>query len=520
MYSRTMKSLMILLTLFSSHLLAGVVSQNVPGNSLDADSLQTLTRKTRQQLDIRLYTGNPYYRLMDGIGTDSQPLFGKSRGAGQFMSPGASVSGAEKSSVDNNPFEKTSGGNDPPEAPEEGDEEAGLVKNPLQRLEETLASIGESIAAKGILLILVFDLDGTLYLYPDAYSAAYTRNYSKADLHTLQQQFYSALNGFLLRYRANLVLIYNTARGSTDNHESADPSEVSLENTQQEADWTGMRLRPHIGYGADAFKALALPQPDALIAGNGLSIQPGVGFGAELNAEDVALINRHLAYYNGQAITETDANYLRDYHLIPGTLSKGLNSAGFVYKVICNPEKLTRLDFQHFFYQRLRFVAIVPRVNNACEEVIEKQVYQLSIMVNKGCTLNLLLQLMRPLFSSRGFIGRDVWAFIFGDDLPDVPMLRPDLEILAVSAVPVIPMIKRQSGFLSMGLPNVGTYGEALYWKASIFPAGKLERIKKYYGAYVIAKLSHHRIMSASEPGLVGLLQPVKAALERQDSAH
>ena len=110
----------------------------------------------------------------------------------------------EKDRDDRLEQDDSSGGDDK----EKEDEEDRLFREQRELLKGQFNEIGELLEKRKIKLVLVFDLDGTLYISPEQFKHNLKEMLPPITLHTLQQNWFRELSQFIQRFRMNVVLIY------------------------------------------------------------------------------------------------------------------------------------------------------------------------------------------------------------------------------------------------------------------------------------------------------------------------
>ena len=142
-----------------------------------------------------------------------------------------------------NKAEATSGRHDDRDHPDKDDDPEKLITSQLLSLGDMLNQIGEEIERRKIKLILVFDLDGTLYVSPALMPKDLREKLTPAQLFQLHQGWMDELTCFLRRFQANTLLVYNTGRMSICNDDQFEQSQLS--NPQSVPLWNQGKYQWH-----------------------------------------------------------------------------------------------------------------------------------------------------------------------------------------------------------------------------------------------------------------------------------
>lgn len=386
-------------------------------------------------------------------------------------------------------------------------------------LKKQLANIGDLLEKNSIKLILVFDLDGTLYLPPDLFNERIKNELTQKQLIELQQQWFTDFSLFIQKYRANLLLIYNTARYYAEDPLKADQYMMSLELPfeAEGADNSLMKFKPCCEHGySKSFGWLGIPKPDVFITDYGRRIR----FSESLEQEvDEAKLDRTRQILDREySATKQEAEKLvhSDFSKVTWEYLAASQTAIQLYvNVPAESTQLTRVEFEQALYKKPRRTAICPGLrkvpagnrltHSQSPYVISGVNTYFSSVVNKGSALYLSLELLKSYLHSDGTPREKIWEVVFGDACADLPMIRPDLEVRAFSIIPEEYMKERTKEFREFHV--IQDYKEPPYWKLSVVLSKT--NLHWLHGSHVQESLNHEKVAESDASGLPGLLGPV-----------
>lgn len=447
----------------------------------------------------------------------------------QCKSPDESVrqKGGGSSDASSGSDDNGKGGEDKEEA-----EKVDYYQMMVTYLQDQLENIGEVLEKKRIRLILVFDLDGTLYLPPANFSEKMKGQLDEERLFRLQQQWLFDFAGFMLKYRANLVLIYNTARTYTEDSSITqagyvNPAFLFESGESGEVADSLMRFQPHneLGY-QEQFGVLGIPKPDVFITDYGRYVHLSEAFKQHVDQSRLKKVRQKLNQEYFHTTEEANALVARDFRLMYYIFIAHHSAIG--HSVYVQKTSLHRQAFEEELYLRQRRTAICPNLGSAAIEgdvgqigrelagftpqsrVIEGNNIYYSSVANKGSALCLMLELLEPYLESDGFSRENIWEVVFGDSCPDLAMMRPDLEVRSFSIMPDDYMKVREETFKEIGFMQ--DFREPPYWKLSVvYDKWALGR---RHGDHVKESVSHGKVEESKRLGLLGFLRPLLDQLD------
>ncbi len=131
--------------------------------------------------------------------------------------------------------------------------------------------------------------------------------------------------------------------------------------------------------------------------------------------------------------------------------------------------------------------------------------------VNKGTGLKIALHLMHK---ARAFEGKPVLMSVLGDDLPDIPMLRPEQQTNTLARMNEKELSLRKTSVKHL-LNNHYSQPLPVQWLMSVVFHSK--RLLNMSNEYVRSMLNHPRILTIN-PTESGVLQGLEAVTEKLKS--
>ena len=439
------------------------------------------------------------------------------------------------------------------DSPDKEHRENRLMAESVEAFRKLLTDIGKEIERRKIKLILVFNLDGTLYRVPSELPAPVSFNLdgtlyrvpselpeslsailSPEQLLDLQQQWFRELAVFHKLHAPRVIVIYNTARSSLSNTKNCSIA-VLKDWTDPKATFSSDIGRAGIAqagakateepnlipfqpfqqsYYSSKLGMQGLPRPDALISNAGRVITVTGALARSMRSEQLNRVNRELNRQYFVTLDEVDVRHGADFQNLPYSLMISPTSTLHM-AVVQEPHLLKyRQAFEKTFYTSERTTAICPSVKNdhryLAEFITGKNIY-LSSVANKGSSLCLLLEMMTSYLLADETPPENILEIVFGGSPMDLPMLLPHKEVLATSAFPEHFLHVRNSVFVPFGLTQ--NFTEPPYWRLSVVSNNRLfER----HGSYVKQALQHPKVVRHAAPGLPGLLQPVLTMLRQE----
>ena len=387
-----------------------------------------------------------------------------------------------------------------------------LIIEQQELLKKQLSEIGELLKKRKIKLILVFDLDGTLYIPPKSFQTSLQEKLKGKALHNLQQYWFNELSLFVQRFRAHVVLIYNTARSWIKLPSMYETGWINRDLSFM-TDFEAVRqihFKPFRKNGySPSFGLVGLPEPDALIADNGKTIQLSEHLESQVDSGKLQSAREMLLSEYSSSYDEVSALHASDFTGMYTNLHLSDHSIGHMVSVL--EGNVSPDVFEQHVYQRPRRTAICPRETTSADggSVLAGRSEYYSSVVNKGSALCLLLELLQDMLESDGTARENIWEFVFGDACADLSMIRPDLEVRAFSKIPEAYLIQRNDIFRKLGFH--WDYTMPPYWRQSIV-VNKRGLINKH-GSHVKESLEHPKVLQQPSPGLPGFMQPVLDAL-------
>lgn len=403
------------------------------------------------------------------------------------------------------------GDEDPPE--DELSEGEEVITEWIGQFHRILAEIGEQLKKKKIKLILVFDLDGTLYRAPQYHSRNIVKVLTPAEILSLQQQWFNELSYFLKKFTGQVFLVYNTARsvvnrlkrsptlkGWIDPAATYEKSPDGHRQIQFQPSWQSINL--------DGLPWMGIPEPDALISDTGRVIYLTGGLQSQIDSGRLAALNEAFNQYHRTAKEEVLKMRHQDFAKLRSQCN--IHPDSVQHFVHVTGGRMLRRLFENRFYRSPRETVICPGINKQKDvygviDLVSGYSIYFSSVVNKGSSLSLLLELLQPVLEGDGTPEQNIWEVVFGDGCADIPMLRPDLEAQGLSQVPDELMRQRRTAYTPFGFSP--DFQRAPYWQLSVV-AGR-DRLFIKHGAYVESVLTHDRVTDQRDKNLPGLFIPL-----------
>ena len=386
----------------------------------------------------------------------------------------------------------------------------------LDQLRSRLEKIGQLIKEKGIALVLVFDLDGTLYVYPENMLENFAINLNMERRHQIQQNWFDALSSFIAKFRANVYVIYNTSRTALLSHAGKSGwIDIDAIFTTSYNDFPQVEFAPipHLGSNA-SFSSLGIPMPDALISDTGRVIHFGEVFNGLISIPDRERILTELNIQSKDAASEIKARHLQDFAQSQGNLELRLHPSSVQHRITINPGFMTLLQFETDLYKFGRATVVCPDVVSSDisrHELLGTDHLYYSSVVNKGSTLSLVMGVLVQKIIQTGVPAENIWEVTYGDGPADLAMLRPDLEVGAMSPVPSAYLDIRRDIFSDMGQDY--DFDQAPYWKLAVVSCWEL--LTTEHGSWVKNALDHPKVKPAQGDGVRGFVSPLLEELEK-----
>ena len=410
--------------------------------------------------------------------------------------------------------------------PGKDDDPQALMTHQLSLLEDLLNQIGEEIERRKIKLILVFDLDGTLYLPPALMPKDLRDKLEHCQLFHLHQGWMDKLTSFLRRFQANTLLVYNTGRTLICNDDQFEQSQLSNPRTDSYLGSYQIPLQPGSGHNyLSSMGSMYIPRPDILICGCGRTFRFNEFFGASLDAQKLTVLQKVLDEQYTMATDEVERLFRTDFKYQNSTLTISATMNRHLVQVESGDRYLS--EFLREFYQlrqslhnRQPHVTVIsPRANLFTSHVVKEYVMfgrseYYSSTVNKGSILSLALELIEPRLLTDGTKKENIWEIVFGDDTIDMPMMRPDLEAMALSSFPKQYMSTRKSLYKKHGLKQ--DFTRPPFWTLSVIaPPLANDSYLQTLGPHVSETITHPKVVKAAQRGLPALMQPVLTRLKQ-----
>lgn len=370
-----------------------------------------------------------------------------------------------------------------------------VITSLILEMQLVLSRLETLIRERGILLLLVFDLDDTLFQRSSQFGPE-IESFTLSQLKDLQQIWFMQLHDFLNNNSDSVRLVYNTSRDSISlpskhplrqewcpihwvtSADGVTRRMMSFLSQADSADQPGMRFR------------VGIPIPDALITGTGRLIQ--VSDELQSSPPSQYWVNESIRRWliEDEGKMEEASGYLK-YHFTSRQLSSApalmtlINKEGFAEKSRTVPVPST-------------FDQATITLTDAYE--LEAFFYIQNVSVNKGTSLRILLNRSRIIDTDKTVIG-----VVYGDTVTDLSMLRPDLEIKATVPVPVSILAKRNARLETIGVPSDIKLFSRLWWNFSVVPSkgpfnsSKNQRVRK--------SVESEKVLEAKTKGLLGLLK-------------
>lgn len=405
---------------------------------------------------------------------------------------------------------------------------ADLYMDLIVKFDDMLKKMGDLISRKDIKLILVFDLDSTLYEEPDKLGF---KNIGTIDVDSrveLQFRWFLSFASFLREYESSILLIYNTSRSllgygvTTASYGWVDirePLPRMGEVLTCRLPYGGFSTPPMISFkffssDCSSYDGLGIPVPDVIIAETGRTIQWNARHEGVVSVVKVDQIARGLNHWHRETMDEIERLYQLDFS--PKTnlkLSDGMRATFRQLNAGSGDDRLLASTVLQQFYSFDRYSVIHLRIKRSCigNEYVSGNSYYYSSIVNKGSTLSLVVDLLLPVLQRDGTPKTNIWEIIAGDDYADLPMLLPKLEAAAFSDKVRPEMLQRRKDeFEKLG--QTYDYTTAPLWKFSLVSS------KEYFASrssrYVNEQLNHPRVIDVHMRGLFGIVEEILKKME------
>ena len=411
----------------------------------------------------------------------------------------------------------------PPLQPEPQDEAAErdrLFDQLIQDMKGELEKLGEYVQSQGVKLVLVFDLDGTLYRSPRNGKEDNTLGLGGELFDVLQQHWFFLLDEFLGKNKAFFFLIYNTSRpyrilGPHDSGVATgrEGSSIAI-NREKTTLWgpKGSNQRTLMRFPTNSkhstLDELGIPRPDALIVGNGAYIQLSTEHKQRLGEAKLKQVNDAIAQWLGsdrKAILDAVGNIIELTRSQKVATTPPLDLVWAFVSLWIQSRDLDNSRFESKF--RLPELYVVATALRCSEGYIGGVILQNSV-VNKGITLRVLLDLLGPSLLSDG---KPLLEVVFGDAVLDLPMLRPDIEIEAVAQLSEFSLLARDTR-ISFAL-GVATDRSNLapIWHHSIVP--DVTPFTGFGNPTVTSAIRHSKVLEVRGLALLGLIRGMNRRL-------
>ncbi len=383
-----------------------------------------------------------------------------------------------------------------PPPPKQNPEAAEKVMTRLMNeMALVLSRLETLIKDRGIILLLVFDLDDTLFQRSFQFGSE-IEPLSLSQLKELQQIWFMQFHDFLSNNQDSVYLVYNTSRDSIA-LPSKHPQREEWGAIRQirTVDGVNRRMMSFLSQGEPSSPQgtrflMGIPIPDALITGTGRFIQTSATL--QNSPSSQFWVNESIAQWlrGDQAKMKEASDYLKEhFNSIEKTSAAALktliNREGF-------DDKKQTVLIPSTFDQATVTVTRVPG--------LEAFFYIQNVTVNKGTSLRILLNTSRIMSSDKTVIG-----VVYGDSVTDLSMLRPDLEIKATVPASTMNLARRNARLEAMGIPSdIGLFS-ALWWSFSVLPS----KVPFYlsHNQKVKSSVQSTKVFEANGKGLLGLLQ-------------
>ena len=355
-------------------------------------------------------------------------------------------------------------------------------------------------------LILIMDLDGTVYWHPKHFEN--TEEFGVADMGTVQLAWFEMFSDFLLKEdtRKQIKLIYNTARFWTSVQTTTFDSgtsgfqakSVNMDIVEPDSGLMRFLVDKYKVVRLRQYKVLGVPMPDALITGGGTHIQLGIGLKESISQEEISSLNKSLPSW----VTEDDCLYVQ----AEKKLSVDLGMRGY-FREYGSIQKFgsvrdSTLEYFNRVVQELNSeLSISPIILMTSECTLIQEVCVQNVTVNKGSAARILVDYM--LRNQTEGEPKPTLVFAFGDELMDMTFTRPDLEGEVLGKALSGALAKREARIATLGVHSIGTYSETL-WTASF-----LRNIDVIAGANPEAKEAtmHRKVRGVGNMGFQSMLQ-------------
>ena len=439
---------------------------------------------------------------------------------------GDEPSGSKEDNGGSNNKGNGEGGGDgryPPDDGMESEDAASGDKDLNKAMADALEAIGTLLRQKKKLrLVLAMDIDQTLVWYPNSeiFSEEKRSQHMKQQQHWLMQ-----FDEFCREYKKQIILVYNTTRSHP-----VDPDKVGADDYMKDRVRRSNQIaigfgKATEGEGSTDFLDVALnnnpsqhiklPLPDALITGTGSHLEVNERWDSLISNNNegrtpgniIQRVNRSLDDWRSEDLkgTEKAVSVLKDNgfwgfrYNIQSTYISAITGYSKLLK------KAEQLIERHLPMQTQVITTATSRLPGY------EKMFLHNNSLNKGTGLRVLLNIMSK---SEDPDEPEPKVVIFGDNMTDLPALRPDQEGYALNWVSPQSMEIKNNRLQSLDL-GIGNNDLAPNWLASIVPSKAV--FTRSRNRWVDGMIKHRKVFEAPSEGVLGLMESLKTVVEQYD---
>ncbi len=373
------------------------------------------------------------------------------------------------------------------------------VTNNFRPLKDLLKTIEEQLKAQKLILIIETDIDGTILDAPSKLLSQYNDWYSDQGIYSLEgvDEFEKnnmlVFSEFMAKNQERVYLVYNTSRsyGSAKHPIRSIPTKT--EPHEQ------LKLPHHDGYDI-------LPAPFAM---------------ASLGGSSISFYQRarHRLIEDKNFKREV-ASWLREDDALFVDVQNSLENHGFVEK---SNSRRALLRYKDYSLSGNDVEAEFPDIFRISKSLFtythikrrkhsRKHFFQ-DVCINKGAAMRYVYpEILKDIHRS-GTPERRKLFFIFGNDLNDIAMLRPDIEAEALGPLHSAARSKRQSRYDQRHFSTLLEMKQV--WSASFYPSSAKKIFKKSNS--VSDSINHPKVRETLLPSLYGIISEIHDFIVKEE---
>lgn len=415
---------------------------------------------------------------------------------------------------------------------------AKLRENPLliemAELLDDLDKLMEKVKEKKLTLVLVVDLDDSWVQHPaiDLDGTKLDDQGKIEDRRVVQHFWFDQLGHFFNHHKANIILIYNTARLSDKEVRNFEGKLKEKEDEEQcnakRLGRTAERQRYFIfspDHNDRAIKfnpifsteeTIAIPIADILISGSGVNVELSGHY--SLYQREVEDVNEKLLEYSHRRTLQLTYSTSIDYQLKKMRFLTPFHYATLVPSNTLYPSfmSLVASDIDHpprFIQDMEATYAVkyvtVPEYTDMTMAQLKRILYY-SPVVNKGVALNVVVAKLQTILAKDNL---SPLVYCIGDSLSDLPFLLPSHELKAIGEMTEAALVDRNQKMAPLGVSALDSMNTD--WWAKSFLLGTFEADK--FTPEVRESVKHEKLLRIKAGwGVIEVIKSLNADLRQR----